>query len=40
MEHQKATSLLDNTPNQPSNFRMKNGVEKFDDSRGTYNNNN
>ena len=37
MEHQKIISLLDNTPNQPSKFRTRNGVEINNDSRGTYN---
>ena len=31
--------MLDNTPNQPTNFRTKNWVEINDDSRGTYNTN-
>ena len=37
MEHQKIINLLDNTPNQPSQFRTKNWVEINDESRGTYN---
>ena len=32
-------NLLDNTPNQPTKFRIKNWVERNDDSRGTYNTN-
>ena len=39
MEYQKTINLLDNTPNQPSEFRTKNWVEIKDDSRGTYNTN-
>ena len=31
--------MLDNTPNQPTNFRTKNWVEINDDSRGMYNTN-
>ena len=34
MEHQKRISLLDNTPNQLTNFRTKNRVEINDDVRG------
>ena len=37
MEYQKIMNLLDNTPNQPPNFRTKNRVEINDKSRGTYN---
>ena len=37
MEYKKITNLLDNTPNQPSKFRMKNWVEINDDSQETYN---
>ena len=37
MKHQKIISLLDNTPNQPSKFRTRNGVEINNDSRGTHN---
>ena len=29
--------MLENTPNQQTKFRTKNGVEINDDSRGTYN---
>ena len=32
--------LLDNTPNQPTNFRTKNWIEINDDTRGTYNKSN
>ena len=32
-------NLLDNKPNQPSEFRIKNWVEVNDDLRGTYNTN-
>ena len=35
----KRINLLDNTPNQPTEFRIKNWVELNDDSRGTYNTN-
>ena len=37
MEYQKIMNLLDNTPNQPSEFKTKNLVEINDESRGTYN---
>ena len=40
MEYQKIINLLDNMPNQPSQFRIKNWVEINNDSRGTYNTNN
>ena len=30
-------NLLENAPNQPSEFRTKNWVEINDESRGTYN---
>ena len=39
MEHQKRINLLDNTLNQPTEFRIKTWVEINDDSRGTYNTN-
>ena len=39
MEYQKIINLLENTPNQPSKFRTKNGIGINDDSRGTYNTN-
>ena len=35
MEYQKLIYLLDNTPNQPTQFRTKNWVEINDNSRGT-----
>ena len=31
--------MLENTPNQPSNFRTKEWVETNDDAHGTYNTN-
>ena len=34
MEYQKIINLLDNTPNQPTEFRTKNWVEINDDARG------
>ena len=37
MEYQKMINLLDNTPNQPTEFRTKNWVEMDDDACGTYN---
>ena len=37
MEYQKITNLLDNTSNQPYNFKIKNCVEINDESRGTNN---
>ena len=37
MEYQKIMNLLDNTPNQLSEFKKKNLVELNDESRGTYN---
>ena len=39
MEYQKMKRLLDNTPNQPTQFRTKNRVEIYDDSHETYNTN-
>ena len=39
MEYQKIINLLENTPNQPSKFRVKNWVGINDDSSGTYNTN-
>ena len=36
MEYQIIINLLDNTPNQPSQFRTENLVEVSDDSHGTY----
>ena len=35
MEHQKIINLLENIPNQPSRFGIKNWVEINDESRGT-----
>ena len=32
MEYQKVINLLDNTPNQPTNFRTKNWDEINDDA--------
>ena len=37
MEYQKIMNLLDNTPNQPCKFRIKNWVEVNEDSWQTYN---
>ena len=37
MEYQKSIDLLENTPNQPSEFRTKRWVEANDESHGTYN---
>ena len=40
MEYQKITNLLDNTSNQPFQFRTRDCVEiNDDDARGTYNTN-
>ena len=39
MEYQKIIKLLDNKPNQPTQFRTKNWVKINDDSGGTYNTN-
>ena len=39
MEYQKIIYLLDNTPNQPTKFRIKNWIEINDESCGTYNTN-
>ena len=39
MEYQEIINLLENRPNQPTEFRTKNWVEINDDSRGTYNTN-
>ena len=36
MEYQQKANLLDNTPNQPSKFTIKNWVEISEESRGTY----
>ena len=40
MEHQKIINLLDDTTNQPSNFRTRNWVEINDESKGRYDNSN
>ena len=40
IEYQKRTNLLDNTPNQPSKFKTKNWVEKNNESRRSYNEDN
>ena len=37
MEYQKIANLIDDTSNQPSNFRTRNWVEINDESKGTYN---
>ena len=37
MEYQKIINLLDDTTNQPSEFRTRNWVEINVESRGTYN---
>ena len=37
MVYQKIISLLNDTINQPSEFRTRNWVEINDESRGTYN---
>ena len=37
MKYQNIINLLDNTPNQPSKFKIKNWVEINDESQGTYN---
>ena len=39
MQHQKIINLLDNTPNQSTQFRTKKWVEINDKSRRTYNTN-
>ena len=36
IEFQKIINLLDNTPNQPSKFRINNWVKINDESRGAY----
>ena len=36
MEYQNIINLLDNTSNQPSQFRTKNLIEINDDIRGAY----
>ena len=37
MEYQKIANLIDDTPNQPSEFRTRNWIEINDESRGAYN---
>ena len=37
MEYKKIINLLDNTPSQPTKFRIENWVEINNDSRGTCN---
>ena len=37
MEYQKIINVLDDTTNEPFKFRIKNWVEKNDESRRTYN---
>ena len=37
MEYQKIIVFLDNTPNQPSQFRTKNSAEVNDDLHGEQN---
>ena len=37
MEYQKIENLIDDTPNQPSKFRIKNWVDINEESRRTYN---
>ena len=39
MEYQKIINLLDNTPNQPYKFRLKDWVQMNVDAHGTYNTN-
>ena len=36
MEYQEMVNLLDNTPNEPSEFKIKNWVEIIDGSYGAY----
>ena len=36
MEYQKIINLLENAPNQPSQFRTKNWIEMNDDITGVY----
>ena len=40
MEYQKIINLLDNSPNQPSQSRLKDWVQINVDARGTHNTNN
>ena len=37
MEYQKIMNLLDNTPNQPTKFRIRNWVKINDESHVVYN---
>ena len=37
MEYQKIANFIDDTPNQPSEFRTRNWIEINDESRGAYN---
>ena len=39
MEYQKTINLLDNTPNQPTDFRSKKWVQINEGSHGAYNTN-
>ena len=39
MENQKIINLLDNTPNQPSKFKIKNWVKIYNDAQEIYNTN-
>ena len=40
MEYQKIINLLNNTSNQPTEFRTINRLERNDESRAAYNNKN
>ena len=40
MEYQKIINLLNNTSNQPTEFRTINSLERNDESRAAYNNKN
>ena len=40
MKYHTIKNLLDNTPNQPSEFKTKTWVKINDESRGTYNEDN
>ena len=40
MEYQRLITLLENTPNQPTKFRIKNWIEINDESQGTTNEDN
>ena len=39
MEYKEITNLLENTPNQPSKFRIKNRIEINNDTHRRYNTN-